>query len=57
MAKNPDETAIMQKIAELRQILRDTDPDDPSYETYNPDLEDAIRDLGMYDDMASGAKN
>jgi hypothetical protein len=24
MAKNPDETAIMQKIAELRQILRDT---------------------------------
>lgn len=57
MAKNPDETAIMQKIAELRQILRDTDPDDPSYETYNADLEDAIRDLGMYDDMASGAKN
>lgn len=57
MAKSPDETAIMQKIAELRQILRDTDPDDPSYETYNSDLEDAIRDLGMYDDMASGAKN
>jgi hypothetical protein len=57
MAKNPDETTIMQKIAELRQILRDTDPDDPSYETYNSDLEDAIRDLGMYDDMASGAKN
>ena len=57
MTKNPDETAIMQKIAEIRQILRDTDPDDPSYETYSSDLEDAVRDLGMYDDMASGAKN
>jgi len=57
MAKNPDEVSILAKIAELRQILRDTDRDDPSYETYNADLEDAIRDLGMYDDMASGAKN
>jgi len=57
MAKNPDEAAILEKIAKLRQILRDTDPEDPSYETYSSDLEDAIRDLGMYDNMASGAKN
>ena len=57
MAKNPDEASILAKIAELKQILRDTDPEDPSYETYNSDLEDAIRDLGMYDDLDSGAKN
>jgi hypothetical protein len=57
MAKNPDEAAILEKIAKIRQALRDTDPEDPSYETYSSDLEDAIRDLGMYDDMASGAKN
>ena len=57
MAKNPDEAAILAKIAELKQILRDTDPDSDSYETYNSDLENAIRDLGMYDDVDSGAKN
>ena len=57
MAKNPDEAAILEKIAKIQQALRDTDPEDPSYETYTTDLEDAVRDLGMYDDMASGAKN
>ena len=57
MAKNPDEAAILDKIAKIRQILRETDPEDSSYETYETDLEDAIRDLGMYDNMASGAKN
>ena len=57
MAKNPDEASILAKIAELKQILRDTDPDSDSYETYTSDLENAIRDLGMYDDVDSGAKN
>ena len=52
-----NESDIMAKLAELRQRLRDTDPDSDAYETIQSDIEDAIRDLGMYDDMASGAKN
>lgn len=51
------ESDIIEKLAKLRQDLRDTDPDSDAYELIKTDIEDALRDLGMYDDMASGAKN